>query len=193
MKHEVGQGTLLIAGPRLVDPNFRRTVVLLCEHNDEGSLGLVLNRPIDAPLGKVFPQFASIARDPGYVYCGGPVDNTRMLALQRLCEDDAGIESWRADPSDQVHVRLVADVEGALTAIEEGTSDPGQFRFYLGYAGWGPGQLDQELGEDSWVVRPADVELVFHDHPERTWSSALQQLGGVYRLYAQMPLDPGLN
>ncbi|MFN0057829.1 MAG: YqgE/AlgH family protein [Planctomycetota bacterium] len=195
MKHEVLPGTLLIAGPGLVDPNFRRAVVLVCEHSEEGSMGLVLNRPLNAPLAKVFPQLAKLASADsaaaeetlGNLHCGGPVENGRLLVLStgaQVGEDDRRVLEG---------IYLVADVGAVLSDLAAGIVVPSAYRFFLGYSGWGEGQLDQELAEESWITRVGQDKLIFATRPDAIWSEALRALGGVYRFYAEMPHDPSMN
>ena len=186
----------MIAGPSLADPNFRRTVVLLCDHGDEGSMGLVVNRPINAPLAKVFPNLAKLAATTpglesgaqlGYIYCGGPVATGQLLALR------SGSSAKEDDRLVLAQTYLVADVGAALQDLEDGAVSPQEFRFFLGYAGWGRGQLEQELTEDSWITRGGESQLVFSARSDTVWSEALRELGGIYRFYAELPHDPSMN
>ncbi|MEE8141881.1 MAG: YqgE/AlgH family protein [Planctomycetota bacterium] len=185
MKHELGPGSFLIAGPTLTDPNFQRTVVLLCDHGPEGSLGLVVNRPMRAPLGKIFPDLASFTEKLGMMNYGGPVESNRIMAL---CCNGTGDE---AQVFDRVH--LVADVEAAVQRLADGIASPEEYRFFLGYAGWGKGQLQSEMNLNAWIARPASQKLIFDIQPKHIWPQALREIGGTNALFAEMPADPTQN
>lgn len=181
---EITPGTLLIAGPGLLDPNFRRSVVLICEHSAEGSLGLVINRPLRTPVSQVFPE---VDEGDGVMHAGGPVDTNRVLALRRggdVQETDQGVfES----------VRLVVALDDAIENVRGSARSLDDFRFFVGYAGWGAGQLEDELREGAWITGPANEGLVFSVPPQQIWGEALRNLGGDYSVLAEMPLDPNMN
>jgi len=176
------RGHLLIAGPALVDPNFWRTVVLVGEHNEEGALGVVLNRSSETPVGEALPELAELAEGMGPVHVGGPVQPSAVVVLA----DFADVEG--ADS-------LVLESVGFLPAEVDPTAlgELRRARVYVGYAGWGPGQLDDELEEGSWIVEPALPEDVFTDDPEGLWSDVLRRKGGPFAVLAAMPLDPSRN
>ncbi|MCA8960909.1 MAG: YqgE/AlgH family protein [Planctomycetes bacterium] len=192
MKPTVTSGSFLLAAPSLSDPNFRRSVVLICEHSDQGSMGLVVNRPLDASLAQLFAEIVDdggvLPEKAGQVFCGGPVEQNRLMALRAVDGDATGADHRVIDG-----VVLVDDIRAAVDAIARGEDEATSYRFLLGYAGWGAGQLDGELQEDSWIVRPATRELVFDVRSDAMWPNALRELGGVYRLYAEMPSDPTVN
>ena len=176
------RGQLLIAGPSLVDPNFWRTVVLVGEHSDEGALGVVLNRPSETPVGEAVPELADLADEMGTVHVGGPVQSSAVVVLAdfenpeeagSLVVDSIGFLSTEVDPESLGEVRRA--------------------RVYVGYAGWGPGQLDGELEEGSWIVEPALAEDVFTSDPDGLWSNVLRRKGGPFSVLASMPPDPSLN
>jgi putative transcriptional regulator len=177
------RGQLLVAGPRLIDPNFHRTVVLVCEHSDEGALGLVLNRPSPLDVAQAVPELLDAFPNDGRLWVGGPVQPASVVLLAEL-----------RDPAEGALV-----VSGALAIVTEETvvehleERADRVRAFLGYAGWGPGQLEDELGEDDWIVAPRQDTDAFTDEPEGLWSTALERLGGRYRLVARMPVDPSLN
>ena len=176
------RGHLLIAGPRLLDPNFWRTVVLVGEHTEEGALGVVLNRSSETTVDEALPELALLAEEMGTVHVGGPVQPSAVVVLADFAEaDDA--ES------------LVVESVGFLPAeIEpEALGELRRARVYVGYAGWGPGQLDGELEEGSWIVEPARPDDVFTDDPEGLWSEVLRRKGGPFTLLAAMPPDPSRN
>ena len=178
------RGQLLVATPDLVDPNFRRSVVLITEHTDEGAMGLVLNRPTEASVGETAPELATLAGADERVHAGGPV---QPRAVTVLAEFD--------DPADAAH-RVLGDLgfvpADADLALLGATTR--RARVFAGYAGWGPGQLEAELEEEGWIVvrdlRPDDV---FSPRAEALWSIVLGRQGGQYALIARMPEDPSLN
>jgi len=176
------KGHLLIAGPALVDPNFRRTVVLVGEHSEDGALGLILNRPSGATVNQAVPELATLAAGVDQVHFGGPVQPSAIVVLADFVEPD------RAGS-------LVLDSVGFLPS-EVDPEELGELRrtrVFAGYAGWGPGQLDGELEEGSWIVEPALPEDVFTVEPDELWSAVLLRKGGPFGVLALMPLDPSLN
>lgn len=176
------RGQLLIAGPGLVDPNFWRTVVLVGEHSEEGALGVVLNRASDTPVGDAVPEIAELAAEMGVVHVGGPVQPSSVVVLADF-----------DDPPDDAS--LVVDSVGFLPS-EVDPDALGRLqraRVYVGYAGWGPGQLDDELGEGSWIVEQAVVDDIFTEEPEALWSDVLRRKGGPFTVLAGMPPDPTRN
>jgi putative transcriptional regulator len=176
------RGSLLIAAPGLVDPNFWRTVVLVGEHSEEGALGVVLNRTSETPVDEAVPELAQLAEEMGDVHVGGPVQPSAVVVLADFAEP----------PDPEV---LVVESVGFLPAeVDPDSLGPlRRARVYVGYAGWGPGQLDSELEEGSWIVEPAVADDVFTSEPEDLWSSVLRRKGGPFRVLAAMPPDPSLN
>jgi putative transcriptional regulator len=177
------RGQLLVAGPGLVDPNFHRTVVLVGEHNDEGAMGVVLNRPSSVTVGEAIPPLVELVDGNELVYVGGPVQPEAIVVLGEFEEPD------RAGT-------LVVGPVGFLPGEIEDADDVGPLarsRVFAGYAGWGPGQLEAELAESSWIVEPALPEDVFSADPATLWSDVLRRKGGPYALLALMPPDPSLN
>jgi putative transcriptional regulator len=186
MAQALGKGIFLIAAPSLRDPNFRQTVVLLCEHGPEGALGVVVNRPTAMLASEALPQVPVLEGQRHVLFSGGPVQPNHVLILYRLSQEAAG----------QHHVfdgvYLGGDI-GALERIFAGPSQGELFRAYVGYSGWGPGQLENEMKTGSWITLPADPAVVFEKDPASIWPDILRSLGGPYRLYADMPIDPTLN
>lgn len=176
------RGHLLIAGPSLVDPNFWRTVVLVGEHSEEGALGVVLNRASDAAVDETVPELAMLADDLGQVHVGGPVQPSAIVVLADFLEPERAAS-------------LVLDSVGFLPAEVDPTTlgELRRARVFAGYAGWGPGQLDDELEEGSWIVEPALPEDVFTSEPDALWSDVLRRKGGPFGVLALMPPDPSLN
>ena len=178
------RGKLLLAGPALRDPNFDRTVVLICEHSEEGAMGLVLNRPSAATLGEAVPDLAWVAETEAPVYVGGPVAPDGVIVLAE----------WE-DPS-RAALRVDADV-GFVPGGADDTDDLAtavrRARVYAGHAGWGPGQLEEELAEEAWIVEPPEREELFYEDPEHLWAAVLRRKGREFALLSTMPPDPNLN
>lgn len=170
------RGQLLIAAPSLFD-FFRRTVVLMVEHNEEGAFGVVLNRTSESRVEEVVPSLAPLAGDGELVRVGGPVAPDTAVALGRFDDPDAS----------------AGIVVGDLGVVDPDI--PGgevrELRVYAGHAGWGPGQLEGELEGDAWIVEDASPEDPFRDGD--LWSYLLQRRGGEYALLARMPEDPSMN
>jgi putative transcriptional regulator len=174
------KGQLLIAAPVLVDPNFRRSVVLIIEHSDAGALGVVLNRPTELPVADAVPELADL--DGGYIFAGGPVQPQAVIALAE----------YSGPPPDGAVCGPIAPigVESDMDTLAEQVT---RVRVYAGYSGWGEGQLDDELREEAWFVEPALPRDVFCADADRLWNQVLERMGGPYRLLARMPEDPAMN
>jgi putative transcriptional regulator len=176
------QGHLLIASPSLLDPNFKRTVVLVTEHGEEGAAGLVLNRPSEAPVAELVPQLEPLVDDGEQIYVGGPVQPNAVLVLGEFVDpDDAAVPLFGSlgfpaldDPDEIVPVTT-------------------RRRVFAGYAGWGAGQLEDELEREDWILEPALPDDAFTEMPEELWRDVLRRKGGVYELVARMPEDPSVN
>ena len=183
MSVESLKGQLLIAGPTLVDPNFRRTVVLVGEHTDEGALGVVLNRASETTVDEAVPELTAVVVDSlAHVHFGGPVQPSAIVVLADFADPE------RAGS-------LVLDSVGFLPA-EVDPDEIGELRrarVFAGYAGWGPGQLDGELDEGSWIDEPALADDVFTDEPDALWADVLRRKGGPFGVLSLMPYDPSLN
>ncbi len=169
-------GKLLIAAPSLHD-FFRRTVVLMVEHNEHGAFGVVLNRPSEASVAEVVPSLAPYADDGQVVWIGGPVATDTAVALGRFDDPNAAAGLVVGDLG-------VIDPDAPSEELRE-------LRVYAGHAGWGPGQLESEIEEEAWIIEPASP-----DDPFRAgdlWSYLLGRRGGEYALLARMPEDPSMN
>jgi putative transcriptional regulator len=178
------RGKLIIAAPTLADPNFARTVVLIAEHTEDGAMGLVLNRPADTLVDEAVPDLAWLAGDDEHVWVGGPVAETAVIVLAEwddparagaVVEGDLGFVGADADGQDEL--------DGALRRA----------RVFAGHAGWGPGQLEDELAEEAWIVEAPQREEIFCEDPDALWSAVLRRMGSRYALLATMPPDPSLN
>lgn len=179
-----GPGTLLIAEPFLKDPNFMRTVVFLCDHQEEGSFGFVINRNFGHTLDELMNDLEEF-KIP--VFYGGPVQMDTIHFLHQYPALIPG--SYEV----QDGIYWGGDFETAIALIRDGSIDMNKIRFYIGYSGWGNGQLNDELKEKSWLIAPATRKLVFHQHIEQIWKDSLRHLGGDYEMLANFPTDPQLN
>src|SRR5215472_17540791 len=169
-------GRLLVATPMLGDPNFRRTVVLIVEHEaEQGTLGVVLNRPTKVPVDQVLEPWTELATSPSVLFSGGPVAGDSALALALIPGTDEPI-GWHpldgtAEPSRLGLVDLDAPPGLLASAIAS-------LRVYAGYAGWSAGQLQAEIDEGAWYVLPAEPGDAFSADPERLWPAVLRRQGG---------------
>jgi len=175
------QGKLLIAAPSLVDPNFRRTVVLIAQHTEDGAMGLVLSRPSEARVVEAVPALEDFAEYDDVVYVGGPVQPEAFMVLAEF------------EDVDDAAATIIGDVGFMPAEAEPAALSIRRLRVFAGYAGWGAGQLEAELGEPSWIVVRAEPEDAFAGDPDELWRSVLRRKGGKYRLIASMPFDPNLN
>jgi putative transcriptional regulator len=178
------KGQLLIASPSIHDPNFRRTVVYMTEHGEEGAMGLVLNRAAETTVGEAVPDLAWLADEDAVVHVGGPVSPQSVVVLAEFEEPE---QSALIVDSDLGFVPAEVDDTAALAEAL------GRRRVFAGHAGWGPGQLEAEMEEESWIVEPALREDVFTADPEELWSHVLRRKGHEYALLSTMPMDPSLN
>lgn len=177
-------GTLLVAEPPLADPNFRRTVILLCDHTMEGSFGLVINRPAGLSLADVAAVDLPFNAE---LWTGGPVQPETLHYLHPYGDHIDGALPVLDD------VYWGGDFEEVCAGILDGRMDPDRFRFFVGYSGWGPGQLDAEVDEGNWIVLNANEEAALAGHDDALWRSILRELGGEYALLSTFPDDPRLN
>lgn len=178
------KGKILIAEPFLGDPNFERSVVLITDHGGEGTVGYVLNRPLALTVDSIIPDFPVF---DATIYNGGPVEQSNLYFLHNR-------------PDLFTEALLVAeglywggDFNRLKEVIELGLLSESEIRFYLGYSGWGRGQLEAELAEKSWRVLPLEDIDIFTADPEKLWKEILSNLGGDYQLWANAPSDPLLN
>lgn len=175
-------GSLLIAGPSLWDPNFRRTVVLVGQHDDEGAVGVVLNRATEVEVAEAAPPLAALVEPGDRLFVGGPVQPQAAVVV--------------ADFERPERARVVAFGSIGFLPEEVEPEEVGALRrarVFAGYAGWGPGQLEREVEEGSWLVEPALPDDVFTDEPTELWSAVVRRKGPRYRLMSTMPLDPSTN
>lgn len=184
-------GRLLVATPLLGDPNFRRAVVLIVEHEAvEGTLGVVLNRPTKVGVGQVLEQWTELATRPSVVFRGGPVAPNSALALALVPGKDEPL-GWRALDGAPALARLgLLDLDAPPRLLAPAIQS---LRVYAGYAGWSPGQLQAEIDEGAWYVVGAEPGDVFAAEPEQLWRTVLRRQEGELAFLATYPDDPGLN
>jgi len=172
-------GRLLVASPILLDPNFARTVVLILQHDEEGALGVVLNRPTAEPVEFHLPEWAPRLEEPPVVFLGGPVEPAVAIGVVR---------SQRSlEPTALVGVGMVD------LGADPASTPAGPVRVFSGYSGWGAEQLEAELAEEAWIVVNALPVDVFTDRPDALWSDVLRRQGGELAMLAGYPADPSLN
>ncbi|MDB4655405.1 YqgE/AlgH family protein [Flavobacteriales bacterium] len=177
-------GKLLISEPFMQDPYFKRSVILLTEHNENGSFGLIINKPIPMYLNEAIenaPVFDS------QLSLGGPVQKETLHYLHRL----GNIVPNSTEVMDGVF--WGGDFDTIKELIEAGKIQPGDIRLFVGYAGWAEGQLDSEMKSKSWIVAKAEKKLLFTEKPENLWNSILENMGGSYAYMVNLPEDPRLN
>ncbi len=178
------KGRLLLSEPYLADPNFERTAILLTEHNEEGSVGFILNKPSESRVSEVMEDLKGL---DAQIFIGGPVQQDtlhfvhRYAGLQDAIEIEEGIY-WGGN------------FEQLLTMKNTGQLLITDIKFFLGYSGWSPNQLQEELKLNSWIVsdRVSD-DLIFETLPDQMWKKAMQGLGGRFTVYSNYPADPRMN
>lgn len=179
-------GRLLVATPQIEEGVFRRSVVLVLHHDDEGAQGLVLNRPIDADVDAVLPGWEEHASDPAKVFQGGPVQIDSALGLVAV-------------PGDEPEPTGVKRLFGSVALLDLDTPPPlvvpevAGLRIFAGYAGWSSGQLEEEVRTGSWFVVDAEGADAFTGHPDGLWRTVLRRQSGGLRWVAWFPDDPALN
>ncbi len=173
----------LIAMPSLDDPNFARTVTYMCEHNEHGAMGIVINRPLEIDLKEVFSQMKIDAKIPGVdtlpVFLGGPVQQERGFVLHRPWGE------WEStfNITEMIAVTTSRDI---LAAVANGNG-PDEILVALGHAGWGAGQLEQEISDNAWLSTPAESRIIFQLPPEQRWEAAAALAGvDVHRLSSEI-------
>jgi putative transcriptional regulator len=179
-------GRLLVATPTLEDPNFRRTVVLVLDHSDDGALGIVVNRPLEVDVAAVLPAWQPYTTNPGRLFQGGPVQLDSALGLVAV-------------PGDGREPEGVRRIIGSLGLVDLDTppdalaGDVAGLRIFAGYAGWSSGQLEDEIGEGAWYVVDSEPRDPFTDAPEGLWRAVLRRQRGDLALVSTYPDDPSMN
>ena len=179
-------GRLLVAAPGMRDPNFARSVVLLLDHNDQGALGVVINRPLEVHVDEVLPQWQPLATPPGRLFQGGPVGLDGALGIVLVphgATPAPGVDRVTG-PFGLVDLDIPTEVVAGRL---------GELRVFAGHSGWSGGQLEAEIAQGDWLVLAADERDPFSSVPERLWSQVLRRQGGDLALLAGAPVDPRLN
>lgn len=178
------KGKILISEPFLSDYYFKRSVVLLAEHNEEGTFGLIINKPVDLILNDIlhdFPEFDAT------VYLGGPVKTDSLYFIHTLGD--------RLENSLEILHGLYwgGDIELVKELIKLGKISPNEIKFFIGYSGWVSKQLEAELARNSWLVANIKANQVMNSDPNKLWDESLKKLGGDYAYWTNFPSDPVMN
>ena len=176
-------GMFLIAGANMLDSNFSRSVILLCEHRYEGSFGLLLNQPLPLKLTDI----VTITGWDAGIYRGGPVQENTLHFIHRCANLDIG--SREIMPG----VYWGGEFEDLAKKVSQKKISPEDIRFFIGYSGWGEGQLDNEIKNDSWYLRKADRKMIFYNDSRNHWRSIFKSMGKEYEILTNFPDDPRLN
>lgn len=186
----VQAGCLLVANPLLPDRNFDRTVVFLIAYaDDDGAIGVVLNRPSETAVAAPLPRWVHMAASPPVIFVGGPVQHEAVICLARSMTHPAAASppgAWRPVTPDIGTLDLDMDPDALHDSLSE-------VRLFAGYAGWAPGQLEAEIDAGAWWVVEAEPDDAFCDSPEQLWKSVLRRQAGSLSLVASYPDDPALN
>lgn len=183
------QGSFLVSSPQLRDPNFHRTVVLMLEDNDEGSMGLVINRPSSISVDSAFSKVDKKVLSPDPIYSGGPVETTALFILHNCRE--LGKDEERV--AEEIFLTGSNDSFEALVNNELACSHECGFRVYCGYAGWSPEQLQGEISRGDWQIVGADSATVFQANPYDIWEACLQLVREENRILPHIPNNPEWN
>lgn len=178
------KGQLLLDGGSLAGSFFSRTVVLVCQHNEEGAFGLVLNRSMDKSIGEMLVEDLPEQLAEQDLWVGGPVQPS---ALSYLLSDD-----FLPDANVLPNLSLEHSIED-LAELGNSFSVTQRVRVFAGYSGWAPGQLEDEMKRKAWITQSASLDHVFAIEPQKLWRSVMIELGGVHRLMADGPDDLSLN
>lgn len=182
---QILRGQLLISRPVVKDPNFTRTVIYMIEHTDEGSAGVVLNRPSDIPVAEILEPWARLATDPRVVFLGGPVGTDAAVCLgeARTGHEPSG---WSEISEGIGLIDLDMGIEIAIRSVR-------RMRIFVGYAGWSSGQLESEIESDGWFIAGALNDDVFSHDPKLLFRDVMRRQRGDAALMATFPDDPELN
>lgn len=178
-------GKIIISRHNLPDPNFRETVVFMIEHNDQGAFGLIVNRKLEFPVQEALPHLDGIRARTSMLFLGGPVQKEVVLALHDGTEIEGGEEIIPGVFFEPSFERLFPFFLERNVAA--------RIKTFIGYSGWGPGQLEAEMNQDTWIVLPGDQDLVFTEKSEQGWREALRAKGGLYRVFAETTANPEYN
>ena len=178
------KGRILLAEPFLQDNYFKRSIVLLTEHSNEGAVGFVLNKPIDVKVNEVMEGFPFFDSD---VCIGGPVSTNTVHYIHTLGD----IIPNAVHVVDNIY--WGGDFDFVKNLIKEGELNSDQIRFFLGYSGWHAGQLENELEQNSWLITEIHSSLIMKNSNSNVWKTTLSQLGEKYKIWSDFPENPGLN
>ena len=178
------RGKILISEPLMGDFYFKRSVVLLAEHNEEGSFGLIMNKPLNAKFNEIVRDFPDFETN---LFLGGPVQSNNLFFIHTLGNT--------IDDSHEIIKGLYwgGEIEQIKEMIKLGQIEPDNIRFYIGYSGWASEQLDGELKRNSWLVSQLRPSKLLNTRPEELWNLSLAALGGEYAHWTKFPADPSLN
>ncbi len=177
-------GRLLVSEPYLPDPNFERTIILICEHNEEGTVGFVLNKPSLTKLGELISPLQQLENT---VCMGGPVQQDTLHYIHRCAGIDGAVE---------ISERIFwgGEFNQVVEKLETKQLENEDIKFFLGYSGWLPGQLEEEIKVNSWIVSDfLSEELIFETSEEEMWKMTLKKMGGRFSMYSNYPVDPSMN
>ncbi|MCS6903764.1 MAG: YqgE/AlgH family protein [Bacteroidia bacterium] len=178
------KGCILIANPFMRDPNFRRSIVFLTEHNEMGSMGFILNKPVDVSLIELSTDFPALDIE---LFFGGPVQLDTLYFIHRAPDKLQGGIEINED------IYLGGDLEQLRELLLTKTLAPDEYRFFIGYSGWAPMQLAHEIVEYAWIAREVDSKFIFETSPQEMWRLALKTMGSKYAVMANFPEDPQYN
>lgn len=184
-KKEPNKGDLLISEPFLTDPNFLRTVILVCEHNQEGSFGFVLNKKSNLKLNELVE---GVGDREDNVYIGGPVQQNMLQFIHR----SVGLIDGGVEIANDIY--WGGNFEQMIAMVESGLVKEKDIKFFVGYSGWGPEQLKGELELKSWIIsRSVSPSQIFDTDEKKLWKEVLNTMGGKYKIVSNFPVDPRLN
>jgi putative transcriptional regulator len=178
------KGMLLVSEPFLEDPNFDRTVILLCEHNEQGSFGFVINQSANITLNEVIEVTESNDRP---LFVGGPVEHNTLHFIHRFPSLENSVEVING-------IYWGGDFDQLLSLLDSGQATEDDVKFFVGYSGWEPNQMEEEIKVNSWIVSDIrDPDLLFLKEDKQLWKKVLNDLGGKFSIYSNYPSDPRLN
>ncbi|HIZ05516.1 MAG TPA: YqgE/AlgH family protein [Candidatus Phocaeicola gallistercoris] len=185
-KHLLHVGSILIASPLLTDYHFSRSVVLIIAHNEEGSMGIVMNKNFRYHffLNELFPQLASVPLIP--IYKGGPVERDTIFFVHTLAQLEGSVSLGNG-------IYVNGNFEALLQYIKDGNPIEGYIRFFSGYAGWSEMQLEKEIEDDSWMIGETNKQHLFEENYRLLWGNSMKNLGDPYQLWAKYPRYPLFN
>lgn len=181
---DIQKGTLLISEPFLKDPYFHRTVILICEHDGDGSLGFVVNKIVRNNSNK---ELLINGSDKFVAYYGGPVAPETLHFIHTrpdIIEHSVPVIN---------NIFWSGNYDQAMEAIEKEEIKPNELKFFVGYSGWDAGQLNNEIDEKTWLLREATSDILFHKTASNIWKMSVESLGKDYKIISNFPLDPRLN